>query len=169
MIGLTRGRVELLPHNEEWHRLFADEKARILDAVGDGTMAVEHIGSTAVCGIPARPILDILIGTPEFNSEQPFVNHLESVGYEYKGENGIPERHYFGKGERRTVHLNVVRFGGEFWLNHIAFRDHLKQNADVAREYEELKRLLAERFQNDREAYTTGKAEFIQKILAGLE
>jgi GrpB-like predicted nucleotidyltransferase (UPF0157 family) len=168
MIGLKRGRVELLPHNEEWHRLFADEKARILDAVGDGTLAIEHIGSTAVCGISAKPILDILIGMPDFDPELPFVNYLESIGYEYKGENGIPERHYFGKGEPRTVHLNVVRFAGEFWLKHIAFRDHLNQNPDAAREYEELKRLLAERFQNDREAYTTGKAEFIQKILAGL-
>jgi GrpB-like predicted nucleotidyltransferase (UPF0157 family) len=166
MLGLTRGVVELLPHREEWHRLFADERDRLLDGIGGPSLPIEHIGSTAICGIAAKPILDIIIGTPEFLPEIPFVTDLEAIGYEYKGENGISERHYFGKGEPRTVHLNVVRFGGQFWLSHLAFRDHLKNNRDAALEYERIKLSLAERFPNDREAYTKGKEEFVRSIIA---
>lgn len=166
MLGLTRGTVALLPHNEEWHHHFEEEKQRILTAVGDPTLAVEHIGSTSICGISAKPILDIMIGTPGLDAKLPFQKEIEALGYEYRGENGIPERHFFGKGIPRTVHLNVVRFGGNFWLSHIAFRDYLKQNPDAAREYERLKQLLAERFAKDRESYTNGKQAFVERIIA---
>jgi GrpB-like predicted nucleotidyltransferase (UPF0157 family) len=166
MLGLPRGRVLLVPHDEVWHQLFREEKERILDAANDRSLAVEHIGSTAVCGISAKPILDIMVGIPEFLPQLPFSEALGKLGYEFKGENGIPERHYFGKGEPRCVHLNVVRFGGEFWLSHIAFRDYLKQSRSAAREYEQLKLSLAEHFPNDRESYTNGKVEFIERILA---
>lgn len=165
MIGLTRGVVLLVPHNEGWHRLFEEEKQLLLSAIGDHSLAVEHIGSTAICGIAAKPILDIMIGTPEYDPEPAFISDVEALGYEYKGENGIPQRHYFGKATPGTVHLNIVRHSGDFWLSHIAFRDHLKQNGDAAREYERLKLSLAERFAGDRESYTNGKLEFVEKIL----
>jgi GrpB-like predicted nucleotidyltransferase (UPF0157 family) len=166
MLGLTRGEVLLLPHNEEWHRLVDAERTQLVDAAGGQILSVEHIGSTAVCGISAKPILDIMVGIPEFLPQLPFREALEKLGYEYKGENGIPERHYFGKGEPRSIHLNIVRFGGDFWLSHIAFCDYLKQNSDATREYERLKLSLAERFPNDRESYTNGKVKFIKKVLA---
>jgi GrpB-like predicted nucleotidyltransferase (UPF0157 family) len=166
MIGLRRGTVTLVPHSEEWHQLFKEEADRIVDAAGDRSLRVEHIGSTAICGISAKPILDILVGTTEFETELPFQKDLEAIGYEYKGENGIPERHFFGKGNPRTMHLNVVRFGGSFWLSHLAFRDFLLINQDAAFEYERLKVHLATQFPNDREAYTTGKETFIKKIIA---
>lgn len=165
MIGLERGTVTLSPHLEEWHRLFDQERDRILSAIGNRSFPIEHIGSTSICGIVAKPILDIMVGTPEYWPELAFVGALETIGYEYKGENGVPERHFFGKGVPRTVHLNVVRFGGKFWLSHIAFRDYLKNNQDAAREYERLKLLLAERFPNDRESYTNGKLAFVENIL----
>ena|SRR5436305_12654666 len=164
-LGLERGTVTLLPHREEWHQLFADGRDHILDAIGDHSFPVEHIGSTAICGIVAKPILDIMIGTPEYTPELPFVAALEAIGYEYKGENGVPERHFFGKGVPRTVHLNVVRFGGKFWLSHTAFREYLKHDRNAALEYERLKLSLAERFANDRESYTNGKLAFVEKIL----
>jgi GrpB-like predicted nucleotidyltransferase (UPF0157 family) len=166
MLGLTRNEVSLLPRNEAWHLLFDVEKERLLRAIGDCALAVEHIGSTVICGISAKPILDIMVKAPEFEPDLSFVENLEVLGYEHKGENSIPKRHYFGKGTPRTVHLNVVRFGGKFWLSHIAFRDYLKQNSDAAREYEQLKLSLAARFPNDREAYTNVKAGFIEKIIA---
>ena len=166
MIGLIRGTVRLEAHNEEWHQLFADERERILAATGDPSLPVEHIGSTSICGIWAKPILDIMIGTPEFEVELPLVAALEAVGYEYKGENGVHERHFFGKGVPRTVHLNVVRYGGDFWLSHVAFRDYLKNNEDVARDYERLKLSPAEHFPYDRESYTNGKLAFVERILA---
>ena len=165
MQGLIRGTVTLVPHNEEWHRIFEEEKVFILDAVGDRTLVVEHIGSTSICGISAKPILDIMVGVPRFEQELTFTKAIESLGYEYKGENGVPERHFFGKGTPRTVHLNVVSFGGDFWLSHIAFRDYLKQNPDAARDYDRLKSSLAKRFADDRESYTNGKLQFVEKIL----
>lgn len=164
-LGLERGLVSLSPHSEKWHRLYKIERDRLLDAIGDPSLKVEHIGSTSICGIAAKPVLDMMIGTAEYAPELPFVKNLEDLGYEYKGENWIPERHYFGKGSPRTVHLNVVRHGGEFWLKHIAFRDLLKMSREAALEYERLKLSLADQFPNDRDAYTNGKAEFIAKIL----
>jgi len=165
-LGLERGTVTLSPHREEWHQLFIDERDRILEAmIGDPSLKVEHIGSTSICGIPAKPILDIMVATATFEPELPFVSALEAVGYEYKGENGVPERHFFGKGVPRTVHLNVVRYGGQFWRSHKAFRDYLKNNRDAACEYEQLKLSLADRFPNDREAYTNGKLAFVEGIL----
>ena len=106
-----------------------------------------------------------MVGTPEYAPELPFVKNLEAIGYEYKGENGVPERHFFGKGEPRTVHLNVVRYGGNFWLSHLAFRDYLRNDREAAREYELVKLSLAERFSNDRESYTNGKLAFVERIL----
>jgi GrpB-like predicted nucleotidyltransferase (UPF0157 family) len=166
MLGLARGTVRLLSHNEEWHRLFEEEKEQIIASVGDRTLRIEHIGSTSICGISAKPILDIMIGVPSFKPKLTFTNAIEFLDYEYKGENGVPERHFFGKGTPRTVHLNVVCFGGNFWLSHIAFRDYLRQNPGAAHEYEQLKRSLAERFAKDRESYTNGKLQFVEKILA---
>jgi len=165
-LGLKRGTVTLSPHREEWHEIFANERNRILGAIGDLTLSVEHIGSTSIRGIAAKPILDVMVGTPEFVTELPFVADLEALGYEYKGANGVPERHFFGKGTPRIIHLNIVRFGGQFWISHIAFRDYLKQDREAAREYEQLKLGLAERFENDRESYTNGKLAFVERILA---
>lgn len=169
MLGLKRGTVHLELHREEWHQLFAHERDGLLEAIGDESLPIEHIGSTSICGIPAKPILDIMIGTPTSEAELPFVSNLEVVGYEYKGENGVPERHFFGKGVPRTVHLNIVRYGGQFWRSHIAFRDYLKQNENAAREYARLKLSLSKQFPNDRESYTNGKLAFVERILADAE
>jgi GrpB-like predicted nucleotidyltransferase (UPF0157 family) len=162
MLVLERGSVTITPHNEGW---CDEEKDLLLNACGDDSPAVEHIGSTAICGIAAKPILDIMVGTPEYQPELAFVSQLKAVGYEYKGENGVPERHFLGKEVPRMVHLNVVSFGGQFWFSHITFRDFLKQNLRTAREYEQLKLSLAKRFSRDRESYTNGKLAFVEKIL----
>jgi GrpB-like predicted nucleotidyltransferase (UPF0157 family) len=166
MLGLQRGIVAVVAHNEDWHRLFDEEATRLRSTIGIAAVSIEHIGSTAICGLAAKPILDIMVGTPTFETELRFVNELIAIGYEYKGENGVPERHFFGKGVPRTVHLNVVRFGGQFWLSHLAFRDYLRNNPDASKEYEQLKLSLAERFPNDRESYTKGKLAFVERILA---
>jgi len=165
-LGLVRGTVRLLPHNEEWHRLFEEEAAGLRSTLGDSVAAIEHIGSTAICSISAKPLLDIMVGIKPFGAELSTVPAIEALGYEYKGENGVPNRHFFGKGVPRVVHLNVVEYGGEFWHSHIAFRDYLRQNSDAAAEYERLKQTLAARFADDRESYTNGKLEFVNRILS---
>jgi len=165
MLGLQRSTVKVIPHNELWHQLFAEEQARLRDAIGGYTLAIEHVGSTAVCGLSAKPIIDIALAVQQISDAERCVIPLENIGYEYRGENGIPGRHFFGKGEPRTHHLHIVEFDSDFWRNHLTFRDYLRQNAGVAAKYQKLKMRLAREYKNNREAYTEGKAAFIENVL----
>jgi GrpB-like predicted nucleotidyltransferase (UPF0157 family) len=165
MLGLKRGTVQLSPHREEWHQVFEREKTTILDAIGEHVLEIEHVGSTAICGIVAKPILDIMVGIAKYEEGEKCVTGLKTLDYEYKGQNGVPERHYFGKGVPRTHHLHMVAVGSDFWIHHLLFRDYLTANRQVAEEYNDLKLDLAARFPDDREVYTNGKESFVQKVL----
>jgi GrpB-like predicted nucleotidyltransferase (UPF0157 family) len=165
MLGLARGTVRLVPHEEGWHRLFAEEAARLRGALGARAVAVEHVGSTAVCGLSAKPVIDIAVAVREAADAPDCAARLAALGYEYRGENGIPGRHYFVKGDPRTHHLHMVEAGGDFWESHLLFRDHLRLHPEVAGEYEKLKKGLAEKYPEDRGAYTEGKAAFIRGVL----
>ncbi|HEY9403404.1 MAG TPA: GrpB family protein [Pyrinomonadaceae bacterium] len=170
MLGLQKGTVNLTPHRELWHQLFAEEEARLREAIGEHVIAIEHIGSTAVCGLSAKPIIDIAAAVCEAADAERCVKPLEDIGYEYRGESGIAGRYYFVKGEPRTHHLHMVRLSSDLWRSHLLFRNYLRQNREVAEEYESLKRDLAEKYKRDREAYTDGKTTFIEEVLkkAGL-
>src|SRR5918997_6226716 len=139
MLGLQKGTVRLVPHAEVWHQLFAQEEARLRAALGGLVAAVEHVGSTAICGISAKPVIDIAAAVREIADAARCVAPLEGLGYEYRGEHGIPGRHYFTKGEPRTHHLHVVELGGELWRGHLLFRDQLRRHPHLAKEYEDLK------------------------------
>jgi GrpB-like predicted nucleotidyltransferase (UPF0157 family) len=165
VLGLERGAVRLVPHAERWHDLFAEEAERLRAAVGVYVLAVEHVGSTAVCGLSAKPIIDIAAAVREITDVGKLMVPLQRIGYEYRGEQGIPGRHFFGKGSPRTHHLHVVESGGDFWRSHLLFRDYLLQHRGAAEEYEALKQELAERYKENREAYTEGKAAFIEGVL----
>ena len=167
MLGLEKGVVKLLPHDEHWHRLFAEEEARIFEAIGDFVLAIEHIGSTSICGIAAKPVLDIAVSINDRTSGEKCVAPLEELGYTYRGENGIAGRFYFVKGapQARTHHLHMLLADSAELKNHLAFRDHLRQNPEEAARYDRLKKHLAERFPRDRDAYLDGKTEFIERIL----
>lgn len=166
MIGLEAGTVKIVPYNPVWERLFVAERERIAAAIGHHALAIEHVGSTAVPGLAAKPILDIAIGVESLDHVPACVAPLAGLGYEYKGENGLPERHYFTRGlPHRTHHLHMVVVGGYQWSTLIPFRDHLRRNPDAVAQYQQLKEELAARFPHDRMAYTEGKAEFIQSVL----
>ena len=165
MLGLERGTVRLAPHNERWHVLFAEEEGRLRSAVGEYVLAIEHVGSTAICGLSAKPIIDIAIAVQEIADAEKCVMPLEHIGYEYRGEQGISGRHFFGKGEPRTHHLHLVELGSDFWRSHLQFRDYLRGHRDLVEKYEELKKELAQRYRENREAYTEGKAAFIEGVL----
>jgi GrpB-like predicted nucleotidyltransferase (UPF0157 family) len=104
-------------------------------------------------------------GIPRFEVGEKCVQSLERLGYEYKGENGVPMRHFFGKGSPRTHHLHMVAADSDFRKHHLLFRDYLINNRHIAGEYNNLKLDLASRFSNDREAYTNGKEEFVKRVL----
>jgi GrpB-like predicted nucleotidyltransferase (UPF0157 family) len=168
MLGLDRKIVELVPHQEEWKTLFEREEALIREACGDFALAIEHIGSTAIPNLAAKPIIDIMVGVRDLSEAEKFLRQpLEKIGYEYRGETGIAGRLYFRKGTATasTHHLSLVEKGGEIWRRHILFRDYLRANAEAARSYNELKKNLAIKFKDRREDYTNGKTEFVEEIL----
>jgi GrpB-like predicted nucleotidyltransferase (UPF0157 family) len=165
-LGLARGIVAIHPYNDEWPRLFEEERAAIAAALGDGALAIEHIGSTSVPGLAAKPIIDIAIAATSFEDSIVFIEPLAALGYEHKGEFGIPRRRYFRKGDPRTHQIHVFEIGGDEWRRHLHFRDHLRSNPASARAYETLKRELAIAHANDREAYTDAKSDFVRAVLA---
>ncbi len=151
-----------------WPELFAEEAGQIRQAMGDALVAVEHVGSTAVPGLSAKPVIDLLVGVRSLEEGRQAVPALGALGYECRGENGIPGRLFFRKGPvpfRRTHHLHMVEVGHAQWTSLLSFRDHLRAHPDAVRQYEDLKQGLAKRFPEDRAAYSEGKADFIRATL----
>ncbi len=149
--------------------MYQEERELILRAVGSRFIAIEHVGSTSVSGLSAKPVIDILAGVTELEDAEACIGALEGIGYEYvpEYEVEIPERRYFRKGpsERRTHHLHVVEMAGGFWEETLLFRDYLREHSQTAKEYAALKRRLADTHAHDRAAYTEAKAPFIQAVL----
>jgi len=154
-----------MPHSELWHQLFAEEETQLRNAIGAQVVAIEHVGSTAVCGLAAKPIIDIAVAVREIADAEKCVTQLAGIGYKSRGELGIPGRRYFTKGDPRTHHLHLVELDGALWRSHLLFRDYLRQHPEVAKEYENLKTELARKYAENREAYTEGKAAFIEDVL----
>lgn len=157
--------IELVPFTDEWAVLFRQEKDALAAVLGDNVLAIEHIGSTAIAGIVAKPILDIGIAVTSFEQGRQCVARIESLGYMYRGEYGIPRRHYFVKGMPRTHHLHMLEVDSKEWQNHLLFRDYLNQHPDIAAQYSALKQTLAVSCAGDRFLYTESKAPFIQNVL----
>lgn len=165
MLGLPSGQVLVVPYDPLWQTAFDIEKERILEAYSDFSVEVEHVGSTAVPGLCAKPILDIMIGIPSDKDGVRLAPFLEELGYFYKGENGISGRHYFTLGSPRTHHIHMVEKEGEIWKKHLLFRDYLRNHQEDRDEYAALKQSLSETFPTDRLQYTESKNELIQSIL----
>ncbi len=155
--------VELKDHDPHWMDLFQLEKRSLLETLGHLAISIEHIGSTAVPGIRAKPVIDILV-TVESVRLEDLEGALGKLDYIHVPI-GDPERLFFRKGMPRTHHVHVVRHGGEEHAKHVLFRDRLIAHPEEAAEYERLKQDLALRFKEDREAYSDGKDELIAMIL----
>lgn len=164
-LGLNDGRVSLAPHDGAWRSAFAAEAVRLRDLLGAQVLGIEHVGSTAIPGISAKPILDILVGLADLDVGPALAEDLATIGYELRPNAGLPEEHVFVKGAPRTHILHVVRLNGPAWQQKIAFRDSLRENPDLARSYEALKSALSAQFPDDRAAYTSGKADFVREVV----
>ncbi len=160
--------VIIVPYDPKWVDLYRVEAAHIQDAIGEYIIAIEHIGSTSVPGLAAKPIIDILIGLKGLADTPLFVPPLEKIGFVYKPENEVdfPERRYLHKKKpgQLIVHLHMVEPNTEFFKRHLAFRDYLRAHPESAAEYAALKTALAAKFGNDREGYTDAKTDFIKGI-----
>jgi GrpB-like predicted nucleotidyltransferase (UPF0157 family) len=165
MLGLPSGQLRLASYAPDWPLLFLAEKAQLCAVLENYILDVQHIGSTSIPGMPAKPILDIGVAVPNFDEAVVCIPLIEQLGYSYRGECGIPRRHYFVKGDPRTHHLHMLEVTSEEWKNHLLFRDYLRSNSEAAQAYANLKQQLATRFAADREAYQTGKESFIQAVL----
>ncbi len=159
----------LSSHKEKWSELFNKEKESICLHIGKQSVTrIEHIGSTAVPDIICKPTIDILLEVKKNTDSQSVINNLKSIGYHYisKPENPPPHMMFVKgytiegfKGQSYHVH---VRYPGDW--DELYFRDYLKNNAVVRKQYGELKTKLAVKFRNDRDGYTDAKSEFIKKI-----
>ncbi|MGI8498857.1 MAG: GrpB family protein [Gemmatimonadaceae bacterium] len=167
-LGLTAGTVRLAPYDTTWPAFYVAEVARVEKNLAAHGIALsfEHTGSTAIPGMVAKPVLDLLAGRPAEVDRATTVAAIESAGYLYRGEQGIPGRDFFRRGEPRQFHLHLTLVGSVFWQDHRTFRDYLREHTDAAAEYAALKRELAERYPRDRAAYIEGKTAFVEAIPA---
>jgi GrpB-like predicted nucleotidyltransferase (UPF0157 family) len=158
-------KVEVKPYNEQWSSIF-EEEANILHKIfGSEIIDIQHIGSTSVNGLKAKPIIDIMLVVSDINRIDEFNTPMVSIGYEPKGENGIPQRRYFQKGgDNRTHHVHIFQLGNFEIDRHLAFRDYLQAHPDIAKKYGDLKEDLSKRFPCDIESYIKGKEQLILEI-----
>jgi len=159
-LGLEQNVNRLVDYNPIWPQAFAVEADRIRAAVGSLAVAVEHYGSTSVPGLRAKPIIDILIGVTAIDHGIAMIEPMARLGYDYAGNQGIPEHHIFGRGKARTYLAHVVVFNGDQWRQALHFRDRLRADPDLRQDYEGLKEQLAGGTLT-RAAYTAGKSDFI--------
>ncbi len=151
-------RIEIAEYNPKWPERFAAERARLLTAAPDAV--IEHIGSTAVPGLGAKPIIDMMLGVKAL-ADVP-IAAFSALGYDYvtKYDHMFPERRYFVQPE--AFHLHCVELTTEFWRRHLLFRDYLRNHPEYARACYELKLELAKEHAGDRQAYNAAKTDFIE-------
>src|SRR5215472_8220738 len=162
--------IEIMDYDPAWPRRFAEQRDRLAGLLAPWLAApVEHIGSTSVPGLRAKPIVDILAPVASLAARAAMVDVLSEDGWLYWPDdpNGA-ERLWFlrPRPEARTHHLHVIGHGSQTARAVLAFRDSLRADAATAREYEDLKRRLAQEHPEDREAYTAAKAEFVARVVA---
>jgi GrpB-like predicted nucleotidyltransferase (UPF0157 family) len=166
-LGLESGTVRVEPYDSNWPNLFAAEAERLRQRFASGRLRVvfEHTGSTAVPGLAAKPILDILAGYMEGAALPTYISVLTNADYVHRGEQGIPGREFFRRGNPRAYHLHLTAIGSRFWRDHLTFRDRLRAHNALRDAYAALKHDLASRFPRDREAYIAGKESFVNEVL----
>jgi len=164
MLGLRHEEIRLEPYDEQWSRLFAEEKERLSNALGSAAQ-IYHIGSTAIRGALAKPILDIAVGIEDLAAMN--IPAIETLGYTYRGELGIKGRKYFikKKEELTTHHLHCYPADHPALKDALQFCRYLNDHPEWVKLYVELKRRLAAAGIT-REQYTEGKTEFVQQVLA---
>ncbi len=169
-LGVPKGTVFLSAYHQIWPGLFAEEKKLLLGLLGERILEIEHIGSTAVPGLVAKPIIDVAVAVEDLAVVKSFITPLSAEDYEYKGEYGLPGRLLFVKGApRNTHHLHAVERGSEHWRVWLAFRDYLREHPSEARRYAAFKKDLAKRYADDRPAYTRGKSDYVAEVLKKAE
>ena len=155
----------IVDYDHVWPAAFEREKRLILSSGLVDESAVVHIGSTSVSGLGAKPKVDIMVGVPAGESYDELIDVLQGIGYEHRGET-VPGTAYIRKDAPRRFNLHLTELGGDFWVDHLLFRDYMRAHPEVALEYERLKRELMARYARTPRSYNDGKAGFIKSVVA---
>ena len=167
MIGLKRGTVRLALYTEEWAVLFEKERILLKQILGGLALDIQHVGSTAILDMPAKPIIDIAVGVKTVNDFGECTKPLRSAGYLLRENASNWREFFFAKGpeEKRTYHLHLMKYNGEIWKDYLAFRDYMRANKKCAQEYASLKKNLSNKYFEKRVEYTAGKSKFIRETI----
>jgi GrpB-like predicted nucleotidyltransferase (UPF0157 family) len=163
----------VVEYDPQWPILFEQEKETILAALGSSLLMVEHIGSTSVPGLAAKPVIDMGVGVRSLAAAAALMPAIERLGYAYEPafEQLVPERRFFWKGTPivHTYHLHLAERDHPVLLRPLRFRDYLRRHPDLAESYGRLKKELAKRCDQDIEAYVNGKTAFIEQVMSEIE
>jgi GrpB-like predicted nucleotidyltransferase (UPF0157 family) len=160
--------ITLVPYNTDWPLLFEQERILLVNAMKEWEISVEHIGSTAIPNIQAKPVIDIMIGVQDLSIADIFlIKIIRSLGYDYIDgyEVIMPERRYFQKDvdNIRTHQIHLVEYDSSFWERHLLFRDYLRTHPNIAKQYESLKLDISTKF-IDTNQYASAKTKFIREV-----
>ncbi len=161
--------VRVVPHNPEWKQAFIAESQKLATVLADNLVKIHHIGSTAIPGIHAKPIIDFLVEVKDINLVDKQTPVIEQLGYEAMGEFGLVGRRYFRKESSpgiRIHHVHVYQIDSSEVERHLAFRDYIIAHPQEAEQYSQLKQKLAQKYPRDIEAYMDGKDQFVKQIEA---
>jgi GrpB-like predicted nucleotidyltransferase (UPF0157 family) len=161
-----REAVELVPWDPTWPDQFEVERTQIIEALGDLATAIHHVGSTAIPGLDAKPIIDTIVVVRHLDDAAQCIAPLQALGYTFVDYPQNVDRRFFRKGLPRTHHLHIVAEGSQSLVDHLGFRDALRADPALRQQYQELKRALAESFKSDRAQYSERKGAFVEQVLS---
>jgi GrpB-like predicted nucleotidyltransferase (UPF0157 family)/predicted kinase len=158
--------VTVVPYDPAWPLGYEEEQAKIAAALGDRIVELHHVGSTAVPGLAAKPIIDIMIAVRQLDEAVECIGPLSDLGYAFNNHPQNVDRRFFRKGQPRTHHAHIIAAGSADLRRHLAFRDALRANPEWRDQYAALKYNLADRHRNDRRQYTESKTDFVRRVLS---
>ncbi|MDP3900054.1 MAG: GrpB family protein [bacterium] len=167
MIGTMRGTVKLVPFSHGWKRSFNAERNKLKKVLGHNAIKIEHVGSTAIPGMVAKPIIDIAVIVPSFQLFKKYIPALAKIGYKHKADDDRVDRFFFPKGsiQKRTHYLHVGEVNTHYVGDMILFRDYLLVHDNERQRYIALKQELARKHSNERRIYTDKKKDFVNKVV----
>ena len=168
-LGLQRKMVKLLEHSDNWNEYGKATIKELQEVLGDDAIAIQHIGSTSIIGLIAKPIIDIVVGLRCLEIIDPYILELAAKGYNYVPARSDQDHILFACGDyeknTRTAYIHIVVYESKQWKDYLAFRDILNNDEELRKQYTWLKIHLQKKYPNDIEAYTEGKKAFIQQVL----
>ena len=157
-------KIQLAEHNSDWKQQYLDEVKLLKQNFCLSKLEYEHIGSTSIPNIKAKPIVDIIIGVRDFPPQREIIEELEQSGYTYMREMSVPDRLYFIKRGLKNFNVHIITFQGCVWNDDILFRDYMINHPEEAQEYSNLKEEILRSGVDDLLEYSKRKADFILKI-----